>query len=198
MLYILFIKIVNPLKLDFVLFFIWQAFCIHQPNKRRKKKEIKSRSYVSRYRMFFFFNFKPLCHINFPSTAAAIAHELRREISTGRAAVLEATPRLVNLHHQHRPEPSGNRLRGRRMQVHPIQLLSHRHEARLDADAPWKTDALSRGTASDCGHALHYDLFRRSVILDTNASSVREIHLICKLSNCRYISKIEKLLISRY
>lgn len=41
MLYILFIKIVNPLKLDFVLFFIWQAFCIHQPNKRRKKKKLK-------------------------------------------------------------------------------------------------------------------------------------------------------------
>lgn len=41
MLYILFIKIVNPLQLDFVLFFIWQAFCIHQPNKRRKKKKLK-------------------------------------------------------------------------------------------------------------------------------------------------------------
>lgn len=198
MLYILFIKIVNPLKLDFVFCFLFGKLFAYTNLIKEEKKEIKSRSYVSRYRMFFLFNFKPLCHINFPSTATAIAHELRREISTGRAAVLEATPRLVNLHHQHRPEPSGNRLRGRRMQVHPIQLLSHRHEARLDADAPWKIDALSRGTASDCGHALHYDLLRRSVILDTNASSVREIHLICKLSNCRYISKIEKLLISRY
>lgn len=115
-------------------------------------------------RDIFSLNFKPLCHINFSSTAATIAHEFRREISTGRAALLEAAPRLVNLHHQHRPEPSGSRLRGRRMQVYPIQLFSHRHEARLDADAPWKTDALSRGTASDHGHALHYDLLHRSVI----------------------------------
>lgn len=110
------------------------------------------------------FNFKSLRHVDFPLTAATIAHELRREISTGRTAVLEAAPRLVNLHHQYRPEPSGSRLRGRRMQVHPIQLFSHRHEARLDADAPWKADALSRGTASDHGHALHYDLLRRSMI----------------------------------
>lgn len=109
----------------------------------------------------------------FASTAAAVAHELRREVSSGRAAVLETAPRLVNLHHQHRPESSGSRLRGRRMQVHPIQLFSHRHEARLDADAPWKTDALSRGTASDLGHALHYDLLRGPVIEHSYESALR-------------------------
>lgn len=50
------------------------------------------------------------------------------------------------------------------MQVHPIQLLGHRHKARLDADASRKTDTLSRGIASDRGHALHHDFFRGSVI----------------------------------
>lgn len=50
------------------------------------------------------------------------------------------------------------------MQVHPIQLLRHRHEAGLDADASWKIDALSRRTASNRGHALHYDLLRGSVM----------------------------------
>lgn len=69
------------------------------------------------------------------------------------------------------------------MQVHPIQLLSHRYEARLDADAPWKTDTLSRGTASDRGHALHYDLFRRSVIESPTVN-------FCKLSDCDCIKNV--------
>lgn len=50
------------------------------------------------------------------------------------------------------------------MQIHPIQLLGHRHETRLDVGASWKTHTLSRGFASDRRHTLHHDLFRGSVI----------------------------------
>lgn len=98
------------------------------------------------------------------SAATTIPHEFRREVSSGRAAIPEAASRFLDLHHQYRPESSGGGLRGRRMQVHPIQLFGRRHEARLDADASRKTDTLSRGIASDRGHALHHDFFRRSVI----------------------------------
>jgi len=98
------------------------------------------------------------------STATTIPHEFRREVSSGRAAIPETASRLFDLHHQYRPESSGSGLRGRWMQIHPIQLLGHRHEARLDADASWKTNTLSRGITSDGGHTLHHDLFCGSVI----------------------------------
>lgn len=98
------------------------------------------------------------------SAATTVPHEFRREISPGRAAIPEAASRLLDLHHQYRSESSGNRLRGWWMQIHPIQLLGHRHKARMDADASWKIDPLSRRIASDRGHTLHHDLFRGSVI----------------------------------
>lgn len=98
------------------------------------------------------------------SAATTVPHEFRREVPSGRATIPEAASRLVDLHHQYRPESSGSGLRGRWMQVHPVQLLGHGHEARLDADASWKTDALSRRIASDRGHTLHHDLFCGPVI----------------------------------
>lgn len=49
-------------------------------------------------------------YINLMSPAAAVAHEFRREVSTGRAAVLEAASRFFDLHHQHRLESSGGGL----------------------------------------------------------------------------------------
>lgn len=94
------------------------------------------------------------------SAAAAVAHEFRREVSPGRAAVLETASRFFDLHDQHRLESSRSGLRRWWMQVHPIQLFGHRHKARLDANASWKTDALSRRAARDRGHTLHYDLLR--------------------------------------
>lgn len=97
------------------------------------------------------------------STATAIAYEFRREVSPGRAAIFEATSRFLDVHHQYRPESSGSGVQGRWMQVHPIQLLGHRYEARLDVDASRKIDTLSRGIASDRRHTLHYDFFRGSV-----------------------------------
>lgn len=117
------------------------------------------------------------------SAATTIPHEFRREVSPGRAAVSEAASRLFDLHYQSRPESSGSGLRRWWMQVHPIQLLGHRHEARLAADAPWKTDALSRGTASDRGHTLHHDFFRRSVIKSLTVN-------FCKLSDYICIKNI--------
>lgn len=105
-----------------------------------------------------------MCFVNLMSAATTIPYELCREISPGRATILEATSRFLDLHHQYRPESSGRRLRGRWMQVHPIQLLGYRHKARLGADASRKTNTLSRGIASDSGHTLHHDLFCGSVI----------------------------------
>lgn len=115
------------------------------------------------------------------SAATTVPHEFRREISPGRAAIPEAASRLLDLHHQYRSESSGSRLRGWWMQVHPIQLLGHRHKARMDADASWKIDPLSRRIASDRGHTLHHDLFRGSVI---------ESH--CESINCR-ITAVSKM-----
>lgn len=83
------------------------------------------------------------CHANLMSAAATVPYEFRREISSGRTAISEATSRFLDLYYQYRSESSGHRLRGWRMQVHPIQLLGHRHEARLDADASRKIDTLS-------------------------------------------------------
>lgn len=105
-----------------------------------------------------------MCYANLMSTATTVPHEFRREVSPGRAAILEAASRLLDLYYQYCPESCGSRLRRWWMQIHPIQLLGYRHEARLDADAPRKIDALSRGIESDCGHTLYYDLFRGSVI----------------------------------
>lgn len=115
------------------------------------------------------------------SAATTVPHEFRREISPGRAAIPEAASRLLDLHHQYRSESSGSRLRRWWMQVHPIQLLGHRHKARMDADASWKIDPLSRRIASDRGHTLHHDLFRGSVI---------ESHWIYKLSDYRCIENV--------
>lgn len=114
------------------------------------------------------------------STATAVAYEFRRKIPPGRAAILAATSRLLDLYHQHRLEPGGCGLRGWWMQIHPIQLLRHRHEARLDADASRKIDALSRGIASNRGHALHYDLLRGSVM-------GLIVHMNLKLFDCQCI-----------
>lgn len=116
------------------------------------------------------------------SAATTVPHEFRREISPGRAAIPEAASRLFDLHHQCRSESSGSRLRGWWMQIHPIQLLGHRHKARMDADASWKIDPLSRRIASDRGHTLHHDLFRGSVIESQ-----------CESINCR-ITAVSKML----
>lgn len=116
---------------------------------------------LAAYRSFYD---ETMCYINFISAATTVPYEFCGEISSGRATIPETASRLLDLHHQYRPESSGSGLRGRWMQVHPIQLFSHRHEARLDVVASRKTDTLSRGIASERGHTLHHDFFRGSVI----------------------------------
>lgn len=135
-----------------------------------------------------------MCYANLMSAATTIPYEFRREVSPGRAAIPEAASRLLDLHHQYRPESSGSGLRRRWMQVHQIQLFGHRHEARLDADASRKTDTLSRGIASDCGHTLHHDLFRRSVIKfhrkSINYRSTAVLQMYChRIKNKEYEKK---------
>lgn len=97
-------------------------------------------------------------------TATAVAHEFRREIPSGRAAIFATASRLLDLYHQHRPESGRCGLRGWWLQVYSIQLLRHRHKTGLDVDASWKIDALPRRTASNRRHALHYDLLCGSVM----------------------------------